>query len=450
MTIADMKDRILRPHQPHSLNAKKTTDPTETSVDGSRGQAYGALESGPVAHQTGPPQRSSIAASIPSLQALFGGTTPLRVPKPSEIFGIQPGLHHPYTHSPLQRVSNQSGVSPIPQLPTQGQLTGPSVTRQREHERRLRSMATKMQRANQKRRMEANLLPPEDPIHPDFLAVTPSATSPWGGLFTGIRQWCAQGSTPHSEQDVGVHLEFDTDIVDALVYTIGRWMGLDAEQLRHSPGLRTLVSRNIEWFRSSPDWLKLAGLILAKKLNRSLDCPSRSPSDTQRMLLDRMMMGQTTSEVSTTTTTNTETPAASEEEAPAPAPTAVEAIEAPPTKKRRINHPKAKASADVAAPPPEKKQKSKPPRAAKPKKSKIPVEPETMDPNESPVPAVVTKTHRPPRIAKKRSVSKLQDLLSDSPLDGVFVDTTSMDVFRPTDRLLDEKTQATVSSDPID
>lgn len=92
-----------------------------------------------------------------------------------------------------------------------------------------------------------------------------------------------------SERDVGVHLEFDTDVVDALVYTMGRWMGLDTEQLRESPGLRTLVSRNIQWFRDSPDWMKLVGLVLAKKLNHSLDCPKRSASDTQRMLLDRMM-----------------------------------------------------------------------------------------------------------------------------------------------------------------
>lgn len=149
------------------------------------------------------------------------------------------------------------------------------------------------------RRMEAGLTNPMPllmDLPPDFLSRSTDAAPSlgWTGILAGLRRWYSGGpsdpTTPPTEQDVGVHIEFDTDVVDALVYTVGRWMGLNAEQLRDSPGLRTLVSRNIQWFRSSPDWMKLAGLVLAKKLNQSLDCPPRTASDTQRMLLlDRLM-----------------------------------------------------------------------------------------------------------------------------------------------------------------
>lgn len=323
-------------------------------------------------------------------------------------------------------------------------------------------MATKFQRANQKRRLEANGLPPEEMVPTMPLTSLTMGSGQWGGLLSGLRQWCSQGiGSPnhHPEQDAGVHMEFDTDIVDALVYIVGRWMGLDAEQLRHSPGLRTLVSRNIEWFRSSPDWLKLAGLILAKKLNRTLDCPTRSPSDTQRMLLDRMMsqMGQTNSEDIAPVTTAAEeiNPTAPvDREAPidcaAPPPpeliaTAVEAETPtePPVKKRRTT-PRVKASVPSAVESPEK---NKPPKKERKTKSS-PKKPVTMDPSDTP-PQAVRKHDKPPRIGKKRSVSKLQALLADTPSNAVFVDATQMDAIVTTHtQSLDEKTQAPSPSDP--
>lgn len=201
------------------------------------------------------------------------------------------GLPRTGAHPTLQRVSSATGLSTIPQLPAPGVLTPASLTRQREHDRRLRTLRTRMQRATLKRRLEHE----HDPsLHPvgndalvslsipnDILSQTTGGFGWGGGLLGGLRRFVTGSAV--IEEDRGVHTEFDTDIVDALVYTVGRWMGLDIEQLRDSPGLRTLVSRNIEWFRSSPDWMKLAGLILAKKLNKSLDCPLRSLRDTQRM-----------------------------------------------------------------------------------------------------------------------------------------------------------------------
>lgn len=62
--------------------------------------------------------------------------------------------------------------------------------------------------------------------------------------------------------------EFDKEIAQALTSTVGRYMGLSQTDLNQSPGLKDLVTRNMQWFHNTPDWLKLAGLVTAKKLNR--------------------------------------------------------------------------------------------------------------------------------------------------------------------------------------
>lgn len=326
MSIDEMKQRILKPKR-GALNANKTQNQTDSQIQapsqapmgGSRGEANPSVESGSLANQTSPPFRFPAAAAVPPFQGVYGGTTSLRIPKPSELFGVSAGFPRPSQptgtapHPTLQRLPESSGVPTVPQLPTPGLLSAASVTRQREHDRRLRAISTKMQRANLKRRMEASQglvptptnsfpvglvhsLPQEDTL-PAGVFTSPLAGGAWPGILSGLKKWITRDASPDSgllpprapEHDVGVHLEFDTDVVDALVYTVGRWMGLDTEQLRDSPGLRTLVSRNIQWFRASPDWMKLLGLVLAKKLNHSLDTPRRSHSDTQRMLMERLL-----------------------------------------------------------------------------------------------------------------------------------------------------------------
>lgn len=312
ISIEDMKQRILKPRR-SALNAKGTDQATSAStaapVDGPRGQTHPPVEPGALAHQARPTPRFQNAEAVPSGEGFYRGTTSFRIPKPSELFGIHTGMlrnptyaHPPPapTHAPMQPVPTGTVLSSVPQLPPPGVLSAPSVSRQREHDRRMRVLSTKMQKANLKRRLEAFTHPPTTDDHTNLLPTGVSSTDPpaWLGMLSGLRRWAASANTDpeatmSSEQDAGVHLEFDTDVVDALVYTVGRWMGLDTEQLRDSPGLRTLVSRNIQWFRNSPDWMKLLGLVLAKKLNHTLDCPKRSVSDTQRMLLDRMLSPHT-------------------------------------------------------------------------------------------------------------------------------------------------------------
>ena len=302
MSIDDMKERILKTSRT-TLNAKSpTTQATAppTPPDGSRGATHRPLEPGAMAYHPPTALRSTVATAVPPPQTLHGGTTSFRIPKPSELFGIQPGLLRTPAHSALQSFPTPSVLPSVPHLPAPGLLSAASVTRQREHDRRLRSLSTKMQRANLKRRLAASqATDAPSPVALMGAHSDPNHASLLGGVVSGLRQWAvdrwttvpsatsSENNGASGEHDRNVHIEFDTDVVDALVYTVGRWMGLDTEQLRDSPGLRTLVSRNIQWFRSSPDWMKLLGLVLAKKLNHTLECPRRSASDTQRMLLDR-------------------------------------------------------------------------------------------------------------------------------------------------------------------
>lgn len=323
ISIEEMKQRILKPRR-NALNAKATSSSStphasEAAMDGSRRETHRSMESGSMANQASPSFGFGHDGALPQAQGFYRGTTPLRIPKPSELFGIHTGmLRNPTApaHSALQSVPQTSGVSALPQLPPPGVLSAPSATRQKEHDRRIRTLSTKLQRANLKRRLQAatenaswgSHAAPPPPGVDSMLFASDNDFQPGGftGLLGGLRRWMtgqllsadASPTNPlhpdatraGTEQDVGVHLEFDTDVVDALVYTVGRWMGLDTDQLRDSPGLRTLVSRNIQWFRNSPDWMKLLGLVMAKKLNHTLECPRRSASDTQRMLLDRMLM----------------------------------------------------------------------------------------------------------------------------------------------------------------
>ena len=427
LSIDEMKQRILKPKRT-ALNANQTHPadsqtkaPSQTPLGGSRGETHPPVESGSVANQTTPPFRFPAAAAVPPFQGVYGGTTPLRIPKPSELFGVSAGFPRPSPpgtapHPTLQRLPEPSGVSPIPQLPTPGLLSAASVTRQREHDRRLRALSTKMQRANLKRRLEASqgLVAPTNPWSPllnENTLPSPLSGGAWPGILSGLKQWISGGIGPTDsepsvpsrapEHDAGVHLEFDTDVVDALVYTVGRWMGLDIDQLRDSPGLRTLVSRNIQWFRASPDWMKLLGLVLAKKLNHSLDTPRRSPSDTQRMLMERLLqtvpvaaVGQSTNEV-VVSTVESSTPTAE----------VVPPTEASKPRKKYTTKTKqtpAKRKASVKSIPTKRARGDTPKATKKPKKT-------PMTPGTKPISEAPKKTQRHTRKRSRPSPDPLAD-----------------------------------------
>jgi len=293
-------------------------------------------------------------------------------------------------------------------------------------------MASKNQRVNMKRRLkthlrgETNNHSPLTNPHAEWIplpyGMEQSEPSVVGGLMRGLRNWCAgaSGDAPAPEQDIGVHVEFDTDVVDALVYTVGRWMGLDTEQLRDSPGLRTLVSRNIQWFRTSPDWLKLTGLVLAKKLNHSLDCPRRSASDTQRVLLERLLQMNTTTENTEEGQTDTTSAEASDAIAIEPAPTNKKKT----TQQKKKKSSKASSTTKDSASVPKTKTQHKPPKPTK----KSPVSPKTKKRSINNPVAKKTKKDKPPATKKHSKRVKLHTLLTVPSPSEVSVDTDPMEL----------------------
>lgn len=74
--------------------------------------------------------------------------------------------------------------------------------------------------------------------------------------------------TPEETQHVV--REFDRDVAEAILSVGGHFMGISPGELSQSQGMRILVARNIRWFQNTPDFLKLMGLMAAKKMNNIL------------------------------------------------------------------------------------------------------------------------------------------------------------------------------------
>lgn len=110
-----------------------------------------------------------------------------------------------------------------------------------------------------------------DPATVGFLNNTSSHTNPtWRQKamerLIGSFQLSSSASAP-GEEDQIIMRELDRDVARALVHTGGKALGIHPDELYNSPGLQKLVARNMQWFNQAPDWLKLAGLCAAKKLN---------------------------------------------------------------------------------------------------------------------------------------------------------------------------------------
>lgn len=100
-----------------------------------------------------------------------------------------------------------------------------------------------------------------------------------GGLLRRLLFTSRQHNTQSNTEDVDVIREFDNDVAGALLSVGGTFLGLPQEELMASPGMRKLVARNIRWFQSTPDIVKLVGLLAAKKMNQwvTLQQQLRSP-----------------------------------------------------------------------------------------------------------------------------------------------------------------------------
>lgn len=159
---------------------------------------------------------------------------------------VAPSVHHANTPTAvLQGLVHQSQSQKIPGVHPYG-LHAPSKTATEKHRRMIRKLMSTSSDAHG----------------------PPKAT--WSERFTGSwSQWLPfTGSSQSSSlTDPEVIAEFDRDISRVVTHVTGRWMGLSDTELQQSPALRQLVSRNMRWFQHTPDWMKLMGIVVAKKVN---------------------------------------------------------------------------------------------------------------------------------------------------------------------------------------
>lgn len=141
-----------------------------------------------------------------------------------------------------------------------GRITSASKTRWRDHQRHLSQLNN------------ATLSGVRKPTKQQ-LSGTPSwRKNTLARLIGAVRRTSSASS---SQEDTGAHDpdvigEFDHDVSEAMVTLGGRFVGLNPQELLQSQGLRKLVARNIRWFQNTPDWLKLIGLVVAKRLNSAV------------------------------------------------------------------------------------------------------------------------------------------------------------------------------------
>lgn len=141
-------------------------------------------------------------------------------------------------------------------------LAGASKTRWQEHQRRLKQVSNLMAGVRK---------PTKNSSYSGGAAVPSWRKNTLSRLIGAMRNTVPnnqeEGALTHDPDVIG---EFDRDVSEAMVTIGGRVVGLDPQELMGSQGLRKLVARNIRWFQNTPDWLKLIGLVVAKRLNSAV------------------------------------------------------------------------------------------------------------------------------------------------------------------------------------
>lgn len=169
---------------------------------------------------------------------------------------------------PPSRLSTAPPISSSAANPKLGRFKSPSKTKLQNHIRNINRLQIPLPPA----------LAPYDNRAPPPSSSTPSTGSVSARMMNLLTSGLQSRPTPPSSytntfqtrgaEDIDVVQEIDNDIATALVSLGGSVLGLEAEQLSKSPGMRKLVARNINWVHGAHDALKFIGLMAAKKLNQ--------------------------------------------------------------------------------------------------------------------------------------------------------------------------------------
>lgn len=272
VNAGELTSMITQAHNPSRKikRARTNTDASGTSSHQNELSASAAPQpSEAPAAQTRPPSRSSRGLLASAAVSANGGdgTNEILFPSTMEAYralrrsqsdpNTQPSQSAPRRSLPISTMAQVSNIATSSGVA--GHISSASRTRWQEHQRRLNQVS--------------NLLgATRKPTKTSSVGGIPSwRKNALGKLMGVIRRQTPTSHQPSSlSDDPDVIGEFDRDVSEAMVTIGGRFVGLNPDELMHSQGLRKLVARNIRWFQNTPDWLKLIGLVVAKRLNSAV------------------------------------------------------------------------------------------------------------------------------------------------------------------------------------
>lgn len=157
----------------------------------------------------------------------------------------------PHVNENIQPSNNQQSMASLPRM------TSVSKNKTKEHARQLGQLA--------------RLQTPSGAITKK--SSSSSTTTPYwrrnplGRLIDSLKRSPSTTTIVPTATDPDVVQEFDRDISEFLVSVSGSFLGINPSELMQSTGLRQLIARNMRWFQNTPDWMKVVGLLIAKKFN---------------------------------------------------------------------------------------------------------------------------------------------------------------------------------------
>lgn len=260
----DLTTRILNPNSNRSKNGGAIKSSSSTTNRAVHFPAEAHL-----------PHQETGASQATHSQPIVSGTGFQGIPPPSTLFRTTMASwrhnqqHHPHinvdgnptvphVNENLPPQNNPQSVASIPRM------TAVSKNKAREHSRQLSQLS----------RLQQSRSPSHGAVTKKSASSSSSSTPSWrrnpiSRIIDSLKRSPDPSSSMNAvpNHDPDIVLEFDRDISEFLVSVSGSFLGMNPNELMQSNGLRQLIARNMRWFQNTPDWMKVVGLLVAKKFN---------------------------------------------------------------------------------------------------------------------------------------------------------------------------------------
>lgn len=250
MSLTNPQDLTARILNPRSKNGGIKSSSTGRSADFIAEAHLSNQETGP--------------SKATSSQPIVSSTGFQNIPPPSALFRTtMASWRHNQQHHPsfVRNVSDVNENIPLQNneqsMATLPRMTSVSKNKAKEHSRQLSQLA----------RLRSTT---SGALHKKTsqTSSTPSwRRNPLTRIIDSLKRSPDNVSDIPVTTDPDVVLEFDRDISEFLVSVSGTFLGMNPNELMQSTGLRQLIARNMRWFQNTPDWMKVIGLLVAKKFN---------------------------------------------------------------------------------------------------------------------------------------------------------------------------------------